>query len=578
MLGSNGSHTFNLNNNATSAASSFTINTDLLVTSTGTKTLSLGGTNTGNNTFGGDITNGSGTVALTKTGAGKWILSGTNTYSGATINAFNNPAGAGLVFEGIHALSPTTTLQQTHAGGIGGFDPISILDDSAVPASRPGVNLNMLASNTSHGMLMYVDRISGANTGSTVELGNLNFTQNATGNSSQTLTVTGGNGYGLRINNVNVTLHVAATTWTASLTPTTARLTVAGNVRQLAGSAGTTTLALQGSAAGNQVSGDIMDSADEPPKALSLTKSGSSTWTLFGNNSYSGPTTVSGGKLFINGNQTPASGGINVAANATLGGTGTLGGDTAVATNGRLEFDLSTPAGSHDKLELAVGRVLTFSGASTLTIISSGGATPGNYTLLTAPGGIVGSVPATLNLPSGWAATITKVSNSLVLNVTSTGQLTPYQQWANGAFSSPFLDQGPGSNPDNDDLTNLQEFAFGTDPTSPVSGSIAYVADQNITRPGLPVIRNMDIGQGAGFHAVFGRRKDYVAAGLTYSVQFSADLGNWVTSGQTPALVTAEGSSGDLDAVSIPFPASIDTGHGPAVPTFFRIGVLQPTP
>ena len=49
--------------------------------------LTLGGTNTGNNTISGVIANNAGTnntVSLNKTGAGLWILSGNNTYTGGT--------------------------------------------------------------------------------------------------------------------------------------------------------------------------------------------------------------------------------------------------------------------------------------------------------------------------------------------------------------------------------------------------------------------------------------------------------------------------------------------------------------
>ena len=50
-----------------------------------TETLTLNGTNTGSNTISGVISNGSATTfALTKTGTGTWILSGANTYNGAT--------------------------------------------------------------------------------------------------------------------------------------------------------------------------------------------------------------------------------------------------------------------------------------------------------------------------------------------------------------------------------------------------------------------------------------------------------------------------------------------------------------
>jgi uncharacterized repeat protein (TIGR02543 family) len=154
-----------------------------------------------------------------------------------------------------------------------------------------------------------------------------------------------------------------------------------------------------------------------------LTKTGAGTQILNGVNTYSGATAIHAGKLLINGST--ASGSVTVNAGATLGGTGTLGGNTTIGNNGRLEFDLSTSSSGHDKLALASGRTLAFSGASVLTITSSGGAEPGTYTLVTAPGGITGNAPATLNLPGGWFGTTTIVGNDLVLIVTSVGGPAP---------------------------------------------------------------------------------------------------------------------------------------------------------
>ncbi len=77
-----------IRNNATNAAHTVTFsNTDAIAYGTvdQTRTLVLGGTNTGTNTFASVIgNNGTAAVSLTKEDAGKWSLTGTNTYSGDT--------------------------------------------------------------------------------------------------------------------------------------------------------------------------------------------------------------------------------------------------------------------------------------------------------------------------------------------------------------------------------------------------------------------------------------------------------------------------------------------------------------
>jgi fibronectin-binding autotransporter adhesin len=71
-----------INNNSPQA---FTINTGLLVSGTGTKTLTLGGTGAGLSTFAGDIGLGSATTLnITKAGSGTWALGGANSYNGTT--------------------------------------------------------------------------------------------------------------------------------------------------------------------------------------------------------------------------------------------------------------------------------------------------------------------------------------------------------------------------------------------------------------------------------------------------------------------------------------------------------------
>ena len=67
-----------------------------------------------------------------------------------------------------------------------------------------------------------------------------------------------------------------------------------------------------------------------------LTSTGTGTLVLTGTNSYGGVTTVAAGSLFVNGDQSAATGATNVAVGATLGGTGTIGGSVSIADGGTL--------------------------------------------------------------------------------------------------------------------------------------------------------------------------------------------------------------------------------------------------
>ena len=79
-----------------------------------------------------------------------------------------------------------------------------------------------------------------------------------------------------------------------------------------------------------------------------------------------------------------------------------------------------------------------------------------------------------------------------------------------------------------------------------------------------------NIVNGVDFRAVFGRRKDYQAAGLTYTVQFSVDLQNWLDSTAFPEVLA---SDEEIDAVSVPYPFFIPTAYGFDKPMYFRVGV-----
>ncbi len=205
-------------------------------------------------------------------------------------------------------------------------------------------------------------------------------------------------------------------------------------------------------------------------------------------------------------------------------------------------------------------------GAGVYRLIQVGDGSSGTIT------GIPDTAPVTVTgtgLAPGMAATVSVSSGNVILTVASAD---PYVLWSNGNFANPLTDKTPEGDPDNDTLTNLQEYAFGTDPTVSTTGEIVYDGT-SVTTPGGPKI----VEEGGMYYAVFGRRADYLTAGILYTVRFSADLENgyWVTSADEPEPITA---TGDIRAVRVPYPGLIDSASGPQKARFFEVGVSQTTP
>jgi hypothetical protein len=213
--------------------------------------------------------------------------------------------------------------------------------------------------------------------------------------------------------------------------------------------------------------------------------------------------------LFVNGNQSLATGNVTVNGGKTLGGTGTIGGDVTIAATGRLAFNLITPKASHDKLELAAGKKMIFSGTSVLDITGGGTAASGSYTLVTAPGGFDTSVvPATVNLPVDWTlVSLAFVGNDLVLTVTVPGSSAdPYDTWAGAGVAF-------DADANNDGVDNGMAWVLGA--TDKDANAIAL----------LPTLDNTDPTY---FIFTYNRKDDAnTDTNTTIKAEYCSDLATW---------------------------------------------------
>lgn len=219
---------------------------------------------------------------------------------------------------------------------------VSFLDDGAgtIDFTRP---ISFGGTNTSQNLNLFVGNnntanggsSSGTTTGSTIEAGAITFTSVAGDTNLTSINVTGANGYRLLTDSItlnNLVTRTAGATTVTALNPTTANMTVAsitmadGNMGS--GVDGIPVLRLAGTSSDNRVTGIISNASDFPTSvAVSLEKQGTSTWTLEGNSTYTGTTTISAGTLLINGDNSLATGAVSVTAGGTLGGDGIIGGD-----------------------------------------------------------------------------------------------------------------------------------------------------------------------------------------------------------------------------------------------------------
>ena len=268
-----------------------------------------------------DLAAGVNILGLNKPGAGTLILGGNNTFTGPVTlpNAGSTPAGwiqvASSTALGPDATSKTINLTSSVNDASGGIQLIG------------GVTVNnkhiTIGGRTAVSTSRFLQNVSGSNTWN----GNLSIANS-------------GGIYYIQSDAGTLVLGGAI------------QNTVASSTRGFA---------LQG--AGNGIiTGTLMDGSVTAITALSVS-AGAGTWNLTGFNTFSGGTTIAGGKLVVSGQSVPNSGtgsGV-VAVNAgTLSGNGRVGGNVTVASSATAVIYPNISGGG----TLTLGGTLIFSGAN----------------------------------------------------------------------------------------------------------------------------------------------------------------------------------------------------------------------
>lgn len=485
----------------TFSSSTFNSITGATVT-TVTRTLTLGGSNTGANTISGIIQNNAAgaAVALNKVGAGSWVLAGGNTYSGTT-----------TLNQGTLTVSP--------GGTLGAATGALSVNNTNISGAGTDAVLNLsTSSDTTKGSLSGTIAVptSGTNTVTINNGGNgRNFTINQTTTGIFPGVIAGDGGFTLgSLSTASLTLS-GANTYSGSTTVNAGTL-ILGNSTALGSGAATVnggSLNLNGQTTTNNVS---------VASGGTLTGSGS-----IGSATLAGTVTPGG-----------TSPGLITMATATVSSPSTIALQLPAAGTRGTNYDAIT-----------VSNALALDGTITVNITGLTPAIGQSFDLIDSTGSIDVTnfnVATDLVLPALPAGLVWNTSTFATDGVVSIVSADPFIPWA-ASKGLTTGNNGKADDPDGDGRNNLYEFAFDGNPLSggndgKVVGKLAVVGGNQVLTLTLPV------RTGASFTAAGGDQLSALIDGITYRVEGDGSLGPFADS------ITEVPSGLDLDSIQAGLP------------------------
>jgi fibronectin-binding autotransporter adhesin len=338
----------------------------------GTRTLTLAGSNTGSNTLAAGMGDSGGATSLVKSGAGTWVLTGTNTYTGTT-----------TISAGVLQIGSGSTTGSLGSGAVtnNGSLVVNRSNDLTIANTLSGSG-SFAQAGTGTTTLSGTNSYTGA---TTINSGVLNVTLIANGGSSSNigaasnaagnLVINGGtlqysgaaNGSTDRLFSVGIGSAVIEVTGTGTL-----NFTNTGSMG-FNGQSGDRNLLLTGTNTGvNTIAAAIGDFGG----VTSVTIDGAGTWLLTGANTYTGATTVSSGVLKIGGSSLDSAIILGSHATLELNGLntriGSLAGSGIVQNNSATAAALTTGG---NNTSTAFSGIIQDGGAGALSWVKTGSGT-----------------------------------------------------------------------------------------------------------------------------------------------------------------------------------------------------------